>query len=299
VPRDLLIRRGEQTLTISVFPEMPEQKKLDLFEARRPAEDAPKSEWLSTALAFLPALGVGVIAAIVSHFRRRAKVVVWRGFLLAIFGSVAAAAGVGFLCKTLAGGWSLGAVLLALMAQMVSLLALTGVAHLWCGRQVPAPPDPAAPISPWIAVLLGAFYLFTGFIRVSIVLMVLDQIFTGGATAARTDSLDRLITQPLGVWGTLLLVGNIVVVGPLAEESVFRGFLLPRLAAQWNAAAGLLVSSLIFALFHPHYTLFMPIVLVYGWVFGWARLRTGGILAPFILHMAVNGLVTTLTLLRT
>jgi len=298
-PRNLTIRRGEELIHVSVVPELPQRKKVGLIEPRSGPENPPKTEWLSTALSFLPALGVGVIAALVSHFRRRAKMVVWRGFLLAMIGSVAAAAGVAYLCKTLAGGWSLGAILLALLAQMVALLALTAVANVWCGRTVPPPPDPIAPMSPLVAVLLGAFYLFTGFVRVSIVLVTLDMMLTGGETAARTDGLDRLAAMLPGTLGTLLFVAAVVVVGPLAEESLFRGFLLPRLAAQWNAAAGNLVSSLIFALFHPHYTLFMPIVFVYGWVFGWARLRTGGIVAPFILHMAVNGLVTVLMLART
>jgi membrane protease YdiL (CAAX protease family) len=39
-------------------------------------------------------------------------------------------------------------------------------------------------------------------------------------------------------------------------------------------------------------------VFLYGYVFGWARLRSGGIGAPFFLHLCVNGFVSALMLLR-
>ena len=66
----------------------------------------------------------------------------------------------------------------------------------------------------------------------------------------------------------------------------------------WGSVASLLVSSLLFALFHPHYGLFMPIVLLYGGVFAWARLRTGRLVVPVLLHTLVNGLVTTIIFLK-
>lgn len=296
--RLLVIRRGEESLDVSVVPELPKKESRPLFEPYKGSKDGPKAEWLSGVAAFLPALAVAGITAFLSRFRRRARVVVWRGFLLAMIGSVAAAAGVGVLGKTLLGGWSLGVVLLSLLGQMVALLGLTWAATAWCGRDVPPPPHPIRPLSPIRALLLGCFYLLTGALRVSIILVTLDQILLGGATAAKTQGIEVLAGAPLGVWGTLLFVANVVVVGPLAEEAIFRGFLLPRLAAQWSGTAGLVVSSLIFALFHPHYGIFMPLVFLYGYVFGWARLRTGGIGVPFVLHLAVNGMVSLIALTR-
>jgi CAAX protease family protein len=130
------------------------------------------------------------------------------------------------------------------------------------------------------------------------VLFVADQVLLDGRTAAQTQGLEILATSPLGVWGTILFVVVVVVLGPFAEESLFRGFLVPRLAAIWGSVPSMVVSSMLFALFHPHYRLFMPIVFVYGFVFAWARLRTGGIAVPFVLHLSVNGFVTAVLLLR-
>src|SRR5205823_3105863 len=103
--------------------------------------------------------------------------------------------------------------------------------------------------------------------------------------------LEQLASQHLGVLGTCLFVFDVVLMGPLAEESLFRGFLLPRLAAQFGNGAALVVSSLLFMLIHPHYGPFMPMIFFYGYVFGWARLRSGSILPSYLLHLSVNGFV--------
>ena len=105
-------------------------------------------------------------------------------------------------------------------------------------------------------------------------------------------TLERLAASQLGVLGTALFVADVVLLGPFAEETLFRGYLLPRLAAQWGETPALVMSSLIFALFHPHYGPYMGLVFFYGWIFGWARLRSGGLSASVGLHMALNGFVT-------
>jgi membrane protease YdiL (CAAX protease family) len=91
---------------------------------------------------------------------------------------------------------------------------------------------------------------------------------------------------------------DVVMLGPLAEELLFRGFLLPRLAAQFGSSAALILSSMLFMLIHPHYGPFMPMVFFYGFVFGWARLRSGSILPSYALHLSVNGFVSAMMLAR-
>jgi membrane protease YdiL (CAAX protease family) len=295
VVRTLTVRRDGSSTELPVAPELPKREERGLFQPR-PAEKS--ADWVGGVAAFLPSMAVVAIAALASRRKRRVLVVTWRGFLAASIGSFAVAIGTAMIFRALQGGSSTGAVLVMLFAQMMALAGLTRVATVWCGREVPPPADPIAPLPPVRATLLGIYYLITGVARVSILVWTVDQIFFQGRTAARTQGLEVLATSPLGAWGTILFVFVVVVLGPFAEESLFRGFLVPRLAAMWGSFASILVSALLFALFHPHYGLFMPIVFLYGWVFAWARLRTGGIGVPFLLHLSVNGLVSAVMLLK-
>jgi membrane protease YdiL (CAAX protease family) len=297
--RTLTVRRGEESLKIPVVPELPGEKKRGLFEPQPSSSPARGAELLDGAIAFLPAIVVAAVAWLVGRRRARQRVVVWRGFLLASVASLASSVASMLVLRQILGGMSLGLVLIGLNVQMAVLLGLTAVATRWCGREVPPPPDPPPPLHPVRAGLLGVYYLITGFPRIMVLLFTADQLLLGGATSAQTQDLEVLASSPLGVLGTCLFVFVVVFLGPLAEEKLFRGFLLPRLAAQWGSTPAMMVSALIFALFHPHYGLFMPIVLLYGYVFAWARLRTGGIAVPFILHMMVNGLVSVIMLTRT
>jgi membrane protease YdiL (CAAX protease family) len=58
------------------------------------------------------------------------------------------------------------------------------------------------------------------------------------------------------------------------------------------------MSSVLFGPAHPHYGLYVPIVVFYGWVFGWARLRSGGVGTSVALHMSVNAVACALLFLR-
>lgn len=83
------------------------------------------------------------------------------------------------------------------------------------------------------------------------------------------------------------------MVGPLSEEVVFRGVILPRLVPWLGAPGGIVVTAVLFTLPHYGYSVQASVtVFLAGIVFGWARLRTGGLAVPVALHMAVNALST-------
>jgi membrane protease YdiL (CAAX protease family) len=285
-PRSLTVKRGEELLPVTVTPEAPPRPGKDgLF---KPLPGTEGRDLAGALGAFLPA-ALGIVAlALWTRWKRRAGVPVWRGFILAAVASSGAFLAAVTLGKSLQGGLSLGTLLIGLGLQMGVMVAMTLVARRWLSRDVaPAP----APLSPLRAGLQGLFYLITGFPRVIVLLGMADLfLFEGRGMGDRT--LERIAASQLGVLGTALFVVDVVLLGPFAEETLFRGFLLPRLAAQWGETTALVMSSLIFALFHPHYGPYMALVFFYGWIFGWARLRSGGLAAPVGLHMALNGFVT-------
>jgi membrane protease YdiL (CAAX protease family) len=69
--------------------------------------------------------------------------------------------------------------------------------------------------------------------------------------------------------GELLVLG--VVLGPILEESVFRGYLIPVLAQTTGNLAAVILTALLFALFHQpanlvHWVSFTATGVAYGWI---------------------------------
>lgn len=90
----------------------------------------------------------------------------------------------------------------------------------------------------------------------------------------------------------------IVAVGlvPVVEEWFFRGVLQQGLVASLGAAGGVFLTALFFALGHgaglspQAWGALVAQTLLLGIAFGYARHRTGSLLAPILLHIGVNGL---------
>jgi membrane protease YdiL (CAAX protease family) len=107
---------------------------------------------------------------------------------------------------------------------------------------------------------------------------IVDRFQTDIYQAAR--SVDQL---------PLLLVAVIVLI-PIGEETLFRGFLIrgwlksPRLA--WPV---ILVTAALFAIIHVQYDWFLILqVFAFGVLFGWTRWATGSTLLTMLLHTVVN-----------
>jgi len=80
----------------------------------------------------------------------------------------------------------------------------------------------------------------------------------------------------------------VVLVAPVGEEVFFRGLAYTAIREKWGVAAGLIVSSLGFAVVHMYLIHFLP-VLITGLVLAYLRERTGSLVAPMVAHLATNG----------
>lgn len=85
-----------------------------------------------------------------------------------------------------------------------------------------------------------------------------------------------------------------VMVAPLVEETIFRGFLYPVIARRVGIAAGVLITGTLFGLLHAAqlwggWGQIVLLILV-GVVLTWVRARTGTVAASYFVHLGYNGL---------
>jgi membrane protease YdiL (CAAX protease family) len=289
VVRKIVVRSDGDDHEIDVAPAA--RHRVGLFE---PLPGADRS-WVPNLLPFLPALLAGAIAWAVGRrlFQDRGRC--WPALLAALVVGEGISTIVARLLEALLGGASVGTFLIAAGLNV----ALLGLLSLAARRLVPDPRGEAAAEprrSVVRAYFRGLFYGITGVIRMGFLLLLLDLLLFGAK--GMNNPIQQVVEATrLGVSGSLLLVVVTVLLAPIGEELLFRGFLLPRLLAQKGPVWAVGISALVFALLHPQYGLYMPVVLVYGIVLGWARVRTGGLLAPILLHLTINGVVTATLLL--
>ncbi|MGH1392738.1 MAG: lysostaphin resistance A-like protein [Trichormus sp.] len=77
-----------------------------------------------------------------------------------------------------------------------------------------------------------------------------------------------------------------VVIAPITEEFIFRGFILQRWAAKWGLGSALVVSSILFGVLHAN---FVGLSL-FGLVMGVLYIKTRSLIVPIVCH-ALNNLI--------
>ncbi len=86
----------------------------------------------------------------------------------------------------------------------------------------------------------------------------------------------------------LLVILTAVIVAPLSEEILFRGFVYGVLKRYTDAPFAALASSLMFAIIHMHLGSLLPLCML-AVLFCIAYEITGCLLVPMLLHMIFNG----------
>jgi membrane protease YdiL (CAAX protease family) len=97
-----------------------------------------------------------------------------------------------------------------------------------------------------------------------------------------------LLAQTQDPWVVGIFALVIVVLAPLFEETIFRGFLLPSLTRNLPVAGAVVVSGLVFALAHLSVADLLPLT-VLGILLGFVYTRERGLWAPIVLHGLWNG----------
>jgi len=112
-------------------------------------------------------------------------------------------------------------------------------------------------------------------------------------SALRTPEIELPFQQMLGSRGTIVLFGMLaVILGPVAEELAFRGFLMPLLMRSLGTAGGIVLTGIVFGSIHGYEYewswQYMLLISLVGCVFGWARYRTQSTFASALMHSTFN-----------
>lgn len=134
--------------------------------------------------------------------------------------------------------------------------------------------------SPSADVLLGVL----GFAAVFAAAAVLEQLFRSAGLPAPATPLPRFLTADGRA--QLGLAVLLVLVVAVAEETIFRGYLILRLQAVTGSRGwAVLLSSLVFALGHGYEgTAGVATVGAMGAIYALVYLRTGSLAAPIVMH---------------
>ena len=149
---------------------------------------------------------------------------------------------------------------------------------------------------------LTPFSLAVGMGMIGLLLLFLigSQALTYVLDKSPLAFVDPLYQSVSSVW---LLIFAMVIVAPIYEELIFRGLLWSAIAEQFAASSDFLlkseyrgamvaslVTSLIFAVIHLQYGLYeISTIVVLALLFCYARIKSGSLILPMLLHIINNG----------
>ena len=103
------------------------------------------------------------------------------------------------------------------------------------------------------------------------------------------------LLKPESFLGAILLFIAVVILAPLGEEIIFRGFLQQILEKHWkDVTQAILFTALIFSLIHMNPYWFVQIYFL-GIILGFLAWKTKSIIAPLILHSLNNSMALLLS----
>ena len=87
-------------------------------------------------------------------------------------------------------------------------------------------------------------------------------------------------------WGGILAIA---IVGPVLEELLFRGAITHALLQQYNPTKAILISALLFGVFHINPAQILPAFLI-GILLAWTYYKTGSLIPCILMHVLNNSL---------
>jgi membrane protease YdiL (CAAX protease family) len=138
-------------------------------------------------------------------------------------------------------------------------------------------------------------------------LAVFVAVSSSRVKGAEDAPIEQLFKDP---HAALLLMAMAVLIAPLVEETVFRGYLYPlfagnfaKLAVRFGTTSGVLLTGFLFGMLHGWQlgwnVALVALLTLVGVIFTYARAITGTVLASFLMHLGYNSLIAVITIFAT
>ena len=127
-------------------------------------------------------------------------------------------------------------------------------------------------------------------------------VVTGAVTSLLVDAVSNLHPPkgPLPIeavyqdkLSSLLFLLMAVLLAPIVEETIFRGYIYPVIAKSWGVAASILITGALFGLLHGFQlggALWqIGLLVLVGVIFTWARAASRTVVASYCMHLGYNG----------
>ena len=204
-------------------------------------------------------------------------------FLGAVLPSLALAAVLSRTARMIAPGFFGSDAVRTLVFQSFMYVFLVGALYLviaWRYR------EPFLPSLGWTFPIPRAFLVLLAGPALTIALSALGVLLRAPLDSSQIE----VLIKSRASLAAIILFG--VVLAPIFEEMLFRGFLLPLLVRSMGPLLGILLTAVPFALLHgtQNHWAWQPVLLIgiAGVAFGYVRYKTGSTTAAFLMHSAYN-----------
>ena len=153
---------------------------------------------------------------------------------------------------------------------------------------------PQVPWRPLAALRVLATYLPFAILWIGFVIAYLRIAHACGVPVPPQEPLQRLAHEGFAMPGIGAMLFGVVLVAPVLEEAVFRGYVftaLDRRVPRW--VAHLLTAAMFGAVHGLAYALPIGVLALY---FGWLRAKHGSLLPSILAHSVHNALVAAVTI---
>lgn len=134
----------------------------------------------------------------------------------------------------------------------------------------------------WLPVALAGgvlLYFFTTFF-----LGILTMLFP---ELAEPQNVSNIVAEATTTWQIIAVIISVVILAPLGEEILFRGYIYHSLAPNYSPIVSMLITSVMFGAMHLDFLRFLPLAMV-GFFLNLVSVKSKSLYGSMLMHAAWN-----------